>query len=37
MVDEDLRSYFAKYGEVISTQVYADKYTKRTAGLVLLK
>ena len=32
MVDEDLRSYFAEYGEVISAKVIMDKYTNRSKG-----
>ncbi|HRG82996.1 MAG TPA: RNA-binding protein [Chitinophagaceae bacterium] len=32
VVDEDLRSYFAEYGEVISAKVIMDKYTNRSKG-----
>jgi RNA recognition motif-containing protein len=31
-VDEDLRSYFAEYGEVTSAKVITDKYTNRSKG-----
>ena len=31
-VDEDLRSYFAEYGEVTSAKVIMDKYTNRSKG-----
>ena len=30
--DEDLRSYFAEYGEVTSAKVIMDKYTSRSKG-----
>jgi RNA recognition motif-containing protein len=30
--DEDLRSYFADYGEVTSAKVIMDKYTNRSKG-----
>jgi RNA recognition motif-containing protein len=30
--DEDLRSYFAEYGEVTSAKVIMDKYTNRSKG-----
>ena len=30
--DEDLRSYFAEYGEVSSAKVITDKYTNRSKG-----
>jgi RNA recognition motif-containing protein len=30
--DEDLRSYFAEYGEVTSAKVIMDKYTNRSRG-----
>ena len=30
--DEDLRSYFAEYGEVSSAKVIMDKYTNRSKG-----
>jgi len=30
--DEDLRSYFAEYGEVTSAKVIIDKYTNRSKG-----
>ena len=32
VVDEDLRSYFAEYGDVISAKVIMDKYTNRSKG-----
>src|SRR5687767_14852914 len=32
VVDEDLRSYFAEYGEVTSAKVIVDKYTSRSKG-----
>jgi RNA recognition motif-containing protein len=32
VVDEDLRSYFAEYGEVTSAKVIMDKYTSRSKG-----
>ena len=32
VVDEDLRSYFAEYGEVSSAKVIVDKYTSRSKG-----
>lgn len=32
VVDEDLRSYFAEYGEVTSAKVIMDKYTNRSKG-----
>ena len=32
VVDEDLRSYFAEYGEVSSAKVIVDKYTNRSKG-----
>lgn len=31
-MDEDLRSYFAEYGEVVSAKVIMDKYTNRSKG-----
>ena len=30
--DDDLRSYFAEYGEVTSAKVIMDKYTSRSKG-----
>lgn len=30
--DEDLKSYFAEYGEVISAKVITDKFTHRSRG-----
>ena len=30
--DEDLRSYFAEYGEVTSAKVIMDKFTNRSKG-----
>lgn len=30
--DEDLRSYFAEYGEVTSAKVITDKFTNRSRG-----
>ena len=30
--DEDLRGYFAEYGEVSSAKVIMDKYTNRSKG-----
>ena len=30
--DEDLRGYFAEYGEVTSAKVIVDKYTNRSKG-----
>ncbi|HYC40339.1 MAG TPA: RNA-binding protein [Chitinophagaceae bacterium] len=30
--DEDLRSYFAEYGEVTSAKVIMDKFTNRSRG-----
>ena len=30
--DEDLKSYFAEYGEVTSAKVIMDKYTNRSKG-----
>jgi RNA recognition motif-containing protein len=35
--DEDLRSYFAEYGEVSSAKVITDKFTQRSKGFGLLK
>lgn len=32
VIDEDLRSYFAEYGEVTSAKVIVDKYTNRSKG-----
>jgi RNA recognition motif-containing protein len=32
VTDEDLRSYFAEYGEVTSAKVITDKYTNRSKG-----
>jgi RNA recognition motif-containing protein len=32
VADEDLRSYFAEYGEVTSAKVIMDKYTNRSKG-----
>lgn len=32
VVDEDMRSYFAEYGEVTSAKVIVDKYTNRSKG-----
>jgi len=32
VVDEDLRSYFAEYGEVSSAKVIMDKFTNRSKG-----
>ena len=32
VVDEDLKSYFAEYGEVTSAKVIMDKYTNRSKG-----
>ena len=32
VVDEDMRSYFAEYGEVTSAKVIMDKYTNRSKG-----
>lgn len=32
VTDEDLRSYFAEYGEVTSAKVIMDKYTNRSRG-----
>src|SRR5687768_16399744 len=32
VVDEDLRSYFAEYGDVTSAKVIMDKYTNRSKG-----
>ena len=31
-MDEDLKSYFAEYGEVTSAKVIMDKYTNRSKG-----
>jgi RNA recognition motif-containing protein len=30
--DEDLRSYFAEYGEVTSAKIIMDKFTNRSRG-----
>ena len=30
--DEDLRSYFAEYGDVTSAKVITDKFTQRSKG-----
>jgi RNA recognition motif-containing protein len=30
--DEDLRSYFAEYGEVTSAKIIMDKFTNRSKG-----
>ena len=30
--DEDLREFFAEYGEVTSAKVIMDKYTNRSKG-----
>ena len=32
VVDEDLKCYFAEYGEVTSAKVIMDKYTNRSKG-----
>lgn len=32
VADEDLRSYFADYGEVSSAKIIMDKYTNRSKG-----
>ncbi|HNA18546.1 MAG TPA: RNA-binding protein [Chitinophagaceae bacterium] len=32
VADEDLRSYFAEYGEVASAKIIMDKYTNRSKG-----
>lgn len=32
VADEDLRSYFAEYGEVTSAKVITDKFTNRSRG-----
>ncbi len=32
VTDEDLRSYFADYGEVTSAKVIMDKFTNRSKG-----
>ena len=32
VVDEDLRSYFAEYGDVTSAKVIMDKFTNRSKG-----
>ena len=32
VIDEDLRSYFAEYGEVSSAKVITDKFTNRSKG-----
>ncbi|MBL0154579.1 MAG: RNA-binding protein [Chitinophagaceae bacterium] len=32
VTDEDLRSYFAEYGEVTSAKVIMDKFTNRSKG-----
>jgi len=32
VIDEDLRSYFAEYGEVSSAKVIMDKFTNRSKG-----
>jgi RNA recognition motif-containing protein len=32
VTDEDLRSYFAEYGEVSSAKIIMDKYTNRSKG-----
>ncbi|MDF2381069.1 RNA-binding protein [Nostoc ellipsosporum NOK] len=32
VIDEDLRSYFAEYGEVSSAKVIVDKFTNRSKG-----
>ena len=32
VADEDLRSYFAEYGEVASAKIIKDKYTNRSKG-----
>ena len=32
MQDEDLREYFAEYGEVTSAKVITDKFTNRSRG-----
>ncbi|MBM3914744.1 MAG: RNA recognition motif domain-containing protein [Sphingomonadales bacterium] len=32
VTDEDLRSYFADYGEVSSAKIIMDKYTNRSKG-----
>ena len=32
VVDEDLKSYFAEYGDVTSAKVIMDKYTNRSKG-----
>ncbi len=32
VVDEDLRAYFAEYGEVSSAKVIMDKYSNRSKG-----
>ena len=35
--DEDLRSYFAEYGEVSSAKVITDKFTQRSKGFVFVE
>ena len=32
VTDEDLKSYFAEYGEVSSAKIIMDKYTNRSKG-----
>jgi RNA recognition motif-containing protein len=35
--DEDLRSYFAEYGEVSSAKVITDKFTNRSRGFAFVE
>ena len=35
--DEDLRSYFADYGDVTSAKVITDKFTRRSKGFGLVE
>jgi RNA recognition motif-containing protein len=35
--DEDLREFFAEYGEVSSAKVIMDKYTNRSKGFGLVE
>ena len=35
--DEDLRSYFAEYGEVSSAKVITDKLTNRSRGFAFVE
>lgn len=37
VTDEDLREYFAEYGEVSSAKVIMDKFTNRSRGFAFIE